>query len=52
MFKAYLHGLTTQDRINGVDWTDLAQDRDKWPTLENAVMKLWVPQISGNFWAI
>jgi hypothetical protein len=24
-------------------WTDLAQDRDRWEALVNAVMKLWVP---------
>ena len=27
----------------GVDWIDLAQDRDKWQALVNAVMILWVP---------
>jgi hypothetical protein len=25
------------------DWIDLAQDRDRWWALVNAVMKLWVP---------
>jgi hypothetical protein len=28
---------------DGVDWVDLAQDRDQWRTLVNAVMKLRVP---------
>jgi hypothetical protein len=27
----------------GVDWIDLAQDRDKWKALENVVMNLRVP---------
>jgi len=26
-----------------VDWIGLAQDRDRWRTLVNAVMNLWVP---------
>jgi hypothetical protein len=26
-----------------VDWIDLAHDRDKWQTLMNVVMNLWVP---------
>jgi hypothetical protein len=27
----------------GLDWTDLAQDRDRWRTLVNAVMNLCLP---------
>ena len=27
----------------GIDWIDLAQDRDKWWALVNAVMNLRVP---------
>jgi hypothetical protein len=27
----------------GVDWIDLAQDRDQWRTLVNMVMNLRVP---------
>jgi hypothetical protein len=28
---------------DGVDWTDLAQDRDKWEALVNAIMNVLVP---------
>jgi hypothetical protein len=28
----------------GLDWIELAQDRYKWRTLVNSVMKLMVPQ--------
>jgi len=27
----------------GMDWIELAQDRDRWPVLVNAVMNHWVP---------
>jgi hypothetical protein len=27
----------------GMDWIDLAQDRDQWRALLNMVMNLWVP---------
>jgi len=27
----------------GMDWIDLAQDRDRWPAVGNAVMNLRVP---------
>jgi hypothetical protein len=32
-----------------MDWINLAQDRDKWQALVNAVMGHWVPQNAGNF---
>ena len=32
----------------GMDWIKLAQDRDRWWVLVNAVMNLQVPQNAGN----
>jgi hypothetical protein len=32
----------------GVHWIGLAQDRDRWRTLMNAVMNLRVPQNAGK----
>jgi len=33
----------------GVDWIELAQDRDRWRKLVNAAMSLRVPENTGNF---
>ena len=30
-------------RYGGMDWTDLAQERDGWQALVNVIMTLWVP---------
>ena len=32
-----------------MDWTDLAQDRERWRTLVNPVMNLRVPYKAGSF---
>jgi hypothetical protein len=34
---------------DGMDCTDLAQDRDQWMTLMNTVMNLRVPQNAGKY---
>jgi hypothetical protein len=31
------------NRLKGVDWIHLTQDRGQWPPLINTVMNLWVP---------
>ena len=32
-----------------MEWIDLAQDRERWWDLVNAVINLWVPQNEANF---
>jgi hypothetical protein len=32
----------------GVDWMDMAQDRDQWMTLVNTVLNLRVPKSAGK----
>jgi hypothetical protein len=34
---------------DGVDWIDLAQDRDRWRAYVNAMMNLQVPYNAGKF---
>jgi hypothetical protein len=34
---------------DGMDWIDLAQDKDQWRALVNTVMNLFFPSIAGKF---
>jgi hypothetical protein len=33
----------------GMDWIDLAQDRDQWKAVANMVINLWVPYILAAY---
>ena len=55
--RDHLEDLSVDGRIilkevrwgGDVDWIDLAQDRNRWRALVNAVMNLWVSYNAGNF---
>jgi hypothetical protein len=58
--RPLLHWLRREDNItmylkeigwDGLDWIDLAEDREKWRTFMNAVMNIQVPLNAGNFLA-
>jgi hypothetical protein len=36
----------------GMDWIDLAQNRDRWWAFVYAVINFWFPNTAGNFWTI
>jgi hypothetical protein len=44
----YYNG-SSRSGMGGMDWIDMAQDRDRWLAVVSAVMNLWVPQNAGNF---
>jgi hypothetical protein len=44
--RRWVHNIKidlTEIGWNGMNWIDLAQNRDQWIALVNTVMNLWVP---------
>jgi hypothetical protein len=37
--------------LGGMDWIDLARDRDQWSAPVDTVTKFWVPQRAGKFFS-
>jgi hypothetical protein len=51
-----IDGMITLRRIfrkcdGGMDWIDMARDRDRWRTVVNAAMSLLISSNGGNFLA-